>query len=502
MSAEKTNVVWQRVDSSKQARNAQRLRSAARWKALLPVALYLAMMQTVGWSGETNRTDALYSVTSAKGDGKADDTAAIQADIAAMEAAGGGTLLLKSGTYKLTSTIRIRHSDIGIKGAGRSTVFQAVGDYGHVFDCRLDTDPTTWPGLAFVKFMDVHFDTPNDHKSGAVIYARFSHHFEAHSVTWGNLEEGANKAKFYDGLVLDKQDTCYVFNCQGIAKRRCFYSSGAGKYQYGAFSMNGLVRDSWFWCNASAADGSACVYLGPSNGGIVLDTVCGAFAQYGVYAEAGNGAMNINRVSMDSLGGDAFHFAGMAADSSGLEFYNCWAGSYGQHQKGARGLYVASGPIVVCTGFHLGILGSAGDAIGIEADNVGVLVIADPAFMAGDFAPATGIIVGPGVKEGRISGGVVSAKGTRIVNKSAGTTVDGGTPAGAARETAVTTREVANEAARLALTGLKALDLCKQTDTRHVWLVVDAANVANAAGWVDLGAYTVPAGGKDQGGQK
>ena len=105
MSAEKTNVVWQRVDSSKQARNAQRLRSAARWKALLPVALYLAMMQTVGWSGETNRTDALYSVTSAKGDGKADDTAAIQADIAAMEAAGGGTLLLKSGTYKLTSTI-------------------------------------------------------------------------------------------------------------------------------------------------------------------------------------------------------------------------------------------------------------------------------------------------------------------------------------------------------------------------------------------------------------
>jgi hypothetical protein len=34
--------------------------------------------------------------------------------------------------------------------------------------------------------MDVHFDTPNDHKSGTVIYARFSHHFEAHGVTWGN----------------------------------------------------------------------------------------------------------------------------------------------------------------------------------------------------------------------------------------------------------------------------------------------------------------------------
>jgi hypothetical protein len=460
---------------------------------------------SAGASAESNKTDALYYVTSAKGDGKADDTAAIQADIAAMEAAGGGTLLLKSGTYKLTSTIRIRQSNIGIKGAGRSTVFLAVGDYGHVFDCRLDTDPKTWPGLAFVKFMDVHFDTPNDHKSGAVIYARFSHHFEAHSVTWGNLVElgVGNQAKFYDGLVLEMQDTCYVYLCQGVAKRRCFYSSGAGKYQYGAFSMNGIVRDTWFWCNRSAADGSACVYLGPSNGGILLDTVQGGIAQYGVYAEAGNGAMNLNHVQMDSLGGDAFHFAGIQADSSGLEFYNCWAGSYGQHQKGARGLYVASGPIVVCTGLHLGITGGAGDEVGIEADNVGVLVVSDCAFMGDAIGPTTGIVVGPGVKEGRISGGVVSAKGTRIVNKSAGTAVDAGLNAPAvrdalvtARETAVTTREVANEAARFALTGLKTLDLCKQADTRHLWLVMDAANVANAAGWVDLGAYTTAAGRK------
>jgi hypothetical protein len=426
----------------------------------------------------------LYSVTSAKGDGKADDTAAIQADIAAMEAAGGGTLLLKSGTYKLTSTIRIRHSDIGIKGAGRSTVFQAVGDYGHVFDCRLDTDPKTWPGLAFVKFMDVHFDTPNDHKSGAVIYAKLTHHFEAHSVTWGNLQAGTNNAKFYDGLVLDMQDTCYVFHCQGIAKRRCFFSGSAGAWTYGAFSMNGTVRDSRFVCNAPAADGSACVYLGPANGGIQFANVSGAFAQYGLYAEAGNGFVNIDHVSMDSLGGDAFYFAGIE-NGGALEFYNCSAGSYGQAQKGARGLYIASAGNVVCTGFRLGIAGGAGDAIGIEADNVGVLVIGDPAFMGGSFAPVTGIIVGSGVREGRISGGVVSAKGTRIVNKSAGMKVD-------SVKNAVTTREVANAAARFALTNLKVGDQCKQTDTRHVWLVVDAGTVSTTAGWLDLGAYIVP----------
>jgi hypothetical protein len=136
-----------------------------------------------------------------------------------------------------------------------------------------------------------------------------------------------------------------------------------------------------------------------------------------------------------------------------------------------------------------------------------VLVISDCGFQNSGTvgAPGTGIIVGPSVKEGRISGGVVSAKGTRIVNKSAGTAVDAGLNAPAmrdapvtARETAVTSREVANDAARFALTGIKLGDQCKQTDTRHVWLVVDAANTANTAGWVDVGAYTVPAGGKGQ----
>ena len=398
---------------------------------------------SAGASAEINKTDGLYYVTSAKGDGTADDTAAIQADIAAMEAAGGGTLQLKSGTYKLTSTIRIRQASIGIKGAGHATVLLAVGDYGHVFDCRLDTDPTTWPGLAFVKFMDVHFDTPTDHTSGAVIYARFSHHFEAHNVTWGNLKVGGNHAKFYDGLVLDKQDACYVFNVQGVAKRRCFYSSGAGAYQYGAFSMNGLVRDSWFWGNGPATDGSACIYLGPANGGIGFHTVFCMFAQYGVYAEKGNGALNFNNTNVDSVGGDAFHFEGINTDSSGLEFEGCWAGSYGQHVKGSRGLYVAGAPIVVCTELHLGICGGAGDEVGIEADNVGVLVVSDCAFMGDAIAPTTGIIVGPGVKEGRISGGVVSAKGTRIINKSAGTAVEGGLNAPAVRETPVSARETA-----------------------------------------------------------
>jgi len=59
-----------------------------------------------------------------------------------------------------------------------------------------------------------------------------------------------------------------------------------------------------------------------------------------------------------------------------------------------------------------------------------------------------------------------------------------------------------NQAARLALTGLKLGDQCKQTDTRHLWLVMDAANVSNAAGWIDLGAYTVAGGEKRQAGQK
>lgn len=66
----------------------------------------------------------------AKGDGVSDDTAAIQAAVDAVFAAGGGTVYLPSGTYLVTSIAKVWTSAItlNIKGAGkRSTRLRKLG---------------------------------------------------------------------------------------------------------------------------------------------------------------------------------------------------------------------------------------------------------------------------------------------------------------------------------------------------------------------------------------
>src|SRR5204862_5152148 len=59
----------------------------------------------------------------ARGDGKSDDTAAIQAAINAADASGGGTVYLPAGSYRITGLT------LGINNTGSATSFiSMVGD--------------------------------------------------------------------------------------------------------------------------------------------------------------------------------------------------------------------------------------------------------------------------------------------------------------------------------------------------------------------------------------
>jgi hypothetical protein len=76
--------------------------------------------------------DKLKEVVSVKdfgavGDGVSDDTAAIQAAIDAVETAGGGTVFLPQGVYKVTSTLTTSASEVAIKILGSGSLFTTQG---------------------------------------------------------------------------------------------------------------------------------------------------------------------------------------------------------------------------------------------------------------------------------------------------------------------------------------------------------------------------------------
>ena len=58
----------------------------------------------------------------AVGDGSADDTAAIQAAIAACEAAGGGEVFFPDGTYAISGPLRVSGSNTAYRGYGSATI--------------------------------------------------------------------------------------------------------------------------------------------------------------------------------------------------------------------------------------------------------------------------------------------------------------------------------------------------------------------------------------------
>jgi hypothetical protein len=88
----------------------------------------------------------------AVGDGLADDTAAIQAAIDAVEAAGGGVVFFPAGTYIITASLTIDASSVHLVGAGRGVSKIHCSTAG-VDLIRLDTALTN--ALSFLRFADL-----------------------------------------------------------------------------------------------------------------------------------------------------------------------------------------------------------------------------------------------------------------------------------------------------------------------------------------------------------
>ena len=221
-------------------------------------------------AGEYQATGTLGSPT---------DHTTIQAAINAVQAAGGGTVLIREGTYFLGATINVTAANVAIVGVGRSTELRAVGNYGNVFLCALATTPTAFPGLAGLRFEHIRFETTVDRTTGAAIRANYTHNAVFYDLyiadsTYGHSFNATTPTPkyFHDGIYLDCQDQATVENVVAMCNRRCVHANGSN-YASADFSYDGTVTNCKFWGPPRARNSipSTCVaiYLGPNVGGFV-----------------------------------------------------------------------------------------------------------------------------------------------------------------------------------------------------------------------------------------
>jgi len=227
--------------------------------------------------------------------GSATDHVTIQAAIAAVQAAGGGTVLIREGTYYLGATITITAPNVAVIGFGRATELRAMTNYGNVFSCALAVTPTEFPGLAGLRFERLRFETAVDRTTGAAIYAAYTHDAQLHDLyiadaTYGiSHGSGTPPPHFWDGIRLVAQDQCDISNVTAHCRNRSIYLDGSG-YASADFSYDGTIRYCNLWGVFEQGDdfnpiqSGTGVYVGNNIGGVLIEHLSANQLEYAVEA--------------------------------------------------------------------------------------------------------------------------------------------------------------------------------------------------------------------------
>jgi hypothetical protein len=138
----------------------------------------LCIWNGTAWEFISDNSNTVLSIKDfgAKGDGVTDDTAAIQAAVNAVRAAGGGTLLAPTGTYPVSSTIDLFQGssiNIVLKGSARtSTTFKTTLNivvFSHAEYCVFEDFTVLQAGVAKTGRA---FSTPTNKQAAYCSYTR------------------------------------------------------------------------------------------------------------------------------------------------------------------------------------------------------------------------------------------------------------------------------------------------------------------------------------------
>ncbi|HVX42611.1 MAG TPA: glycosyl hydrolase family 28-related protein [Mycobacteriales bacterium] len=259
----------------------------------------------------------------AQGDGATDDTAAIQAAIAAAADAGGGIVLLPAGTYAIGGTLQIRSSNIGIQGVGMASQLMATAADGDMIYAGRDE---SGPAVQNVFFEHFAMRASAPKTSGAAIFCEFAERFRIHDVKAAPQEVASN---LYDGFVFRYYDTCVISAVSITAAHTGLMFYGRPDQSYGAgLWLNGGSRV--LGCETG-------VHIAGSSGGIAFEDVDIIGNDTNVRLDtSGSGTINreifFDQCWIDSAGHTGVEIMGGAV--AVLHFNNTWVASSGLKTQG------------------------------------------------------------------------------------------------------------------------------------------------------------------------
>lgn len=247
-----------------------------------------------------------------------DDTSAISSAINAASAAGGGTVFLPPGTYKVTSTI-IPLSGVRIQGAGNSTVIAGYGSQFSIFQNIASTNsPTT-----DIEICDLKIDGTNVTAAAYTplykgIYIQYTKRLKIHDIyVYNTYATGIGTDYLVDSVI----SRCVVEQCgvRGIAAGGATGSNGIG------IGTGAYATESW----------------------IVADCIANNCGNNGIMCEAQNPTINSEYMMMVNCESYNCKNGYLNSGVTRVIFSNCW--TWGNSNNG---FYVDTGDVGSSSNFN------------------------------------------------------------------------------------------------------------------------------------------------------
>lgn len=305
---------------------------------LVGAGLAVAAPSTAGAAEASSGPRSYFDIVDygAVGDGATDNLAAIQAAIdAASEHArglpqgGGAVVYVPSGLFKVSGTLRITQSNVGIQGIGVGSVIQGTAADGDII--YAGTDDVSSGEVRNVFFEHFAITAGIVKTSGAAIHCQHAVRFRIEDVQAAPAEVGPGG--LYDGLVFEHFDNTVVSRVQVWAQRKGVACWGRNDQGYGA--------NLWICGGSRIASnntpGSVGVHIGGSSGGVVIEDTDVIVNETNVLIDdtlsgAPNREIFLNQVFIDSAAG---HGLDVGPQGVGLlHLNNTWISASGRNVLG------------------------------------------------------------------------------------------------------------------------------------------------------------------------